>query len=109
MKELENQSESELQELLNNTARILNEKREAKRKEAIAQIQQIADAAGITVVIKEERKKKSEPFVVTEATYQHPEKPELIWNGRGATPRWLKELMKSGRNKAEFEVATQAD
>ncbi len=109
MNALENQSESELQELLNNTARILNEKREAKRKEAMAQIQHIADVAGLTVVIKEERKKKSEPAVANEATYQHPEKPELIWNGQGATPRWLKDFIKSGRNKAEFEVAKPAD
>lgn len=36
MNDMEHKSESELQELLDKTARILNEKRETKRHEAIS-------------------------------------------------------------------------
>lgn len=107
MTELHNKSESELQELLENTARILKEKQDTKRREAIAQIQEIAAAAGITVSIKEDRKKRnnSSSTSAINKIYQHPEKSDVTWSGQGATPKWLKDYIKSGRDKAEFEVA----
>ena len=108
MTELYEKSESELQELLENTAKILKEKQDTRRKEAIAQIQEIARAAGITVTIKEERKRKNDLLSATEKVYQHPDKSNVTWNGSGAIPKWLKDLIKSGRDKAEFEVVQQA-
>lgn len=111
---LEHKTESELQELLDNTARILNEKREIKRREAILQIQQIAGAAGITVAIKGDRKRRGEQFEQAESestkkTYQHPDKPNLSWNGKNSVPRWMKDLIASGREQSEFEVAQAPD
>ena len=104
MTELYEKSESELQELLDHAAKILKEKQDTRRKEAIAQIQEIAAAAGITVTIKEDRKRKNDILSVVEELYQHPDKPDVTWNGSGATPKWLKDLIKSGRDKAEFEL-----
>ena len=105
MNDLEHKTESELQELLDNTARILNGKRETKRHEAIEQIQSIASAAGITLTIKGERKKRGEQSETTQKNYQHPDKPNLTWNGSGPTPKWLKTLVAStGKALAEFEV-----
>ena len=52
MNDMEHKSESELQELLDQTAAVLNTKRETKRREAIQQIQAIAEAAVITLTIK---------------------------------------------------------
>ncbi|TSA39071.1 MAG: H-NS histone family protein [Methylococcaceae bacterium] len=104
MTDLHNKSESELQELLDHAAKILKEKQDTRRRDAITQIQEIAGAAGITVTIKEERKKKNDPSSATEKVYQHPDKPDVTWSGNGAIPKWLKDLIKSGRDKAEFEI-----
>lgn len=107
--DLEHQSEESLEELLNKTATILKQKQESRRRTAIEQINAIAAAAKITVTIKGERRspQTNEPGEDSAAdkTYQHPEKPELTWNGIGQTPKWLKTLIKSGRDKSEFEVS----
>ncbi|MDP2364294.1 MAG: H-NS family nucleoid-associated regulatory protein, partial [Ignavibacteria bacterium] len=58
----------------------------------IAQLQEIAGSAGITVIIKEERKKKNDPLSTTEKVYQHPDKSDVTWDGSGATPKWLKDF-----------------
>lgn len=104
MHELDHKSESELQELLDQTAAVLNHKRETKRREAIQQIQAIAEAAGITLSIRGERKKIEEQSGSTEKTYQHPDKPNLSWNGKNSVPRWMRDLIASGREQSEFEV-----
>ena len=106
MNDLENKTESELQELLDKTARILTGKRETKRHEAIQQIEAIATAAGITLTIKGERKKRGEQSDAAKKNYQHPDKPNLTWNGSGSIPKWLKTLVATtGKELAEFEVA----
>lgn len=104
MNELEHKSESELQELLDHAAAVLNHKRETKRREAIQQIQAIAEAAGITLSIRGERKKNDEQLDSTEKTYQHPAKPNLSWNGKNSVPRWMRDLIASGHEQSEFEV-----
>ncbi len=104
MTELHDRSESELQELLDHAAKILKEKQDTRRREAITQIQEIAGAAGITVTIKEERKRKNDPLSANEKVYQHPDKSDVTWDGNGAIPKWLKDFIKSGRDKAEFEL-----
>lgn len=63
---------------------------EIKRK-ALADIRQIAAAAGISLheimKAKEERTaKKTGPVL---AKYQHPEQPKLQWSGRGRRPQWV--------------------
>lgn len=108
MNELEHRSEEELEELLNSTASILKEKRDNRRNTAIAQIREIAAAAKITVTIKGERKAKAatdeQTDTVDSKLYRHPDNHEIIWNGKGNTPKWLRTLIKSGRDKTEFEI-----
>ncbi len=107
--ELEHQSEESLEELLNKTATLLKQKQDTRRRTAIEQINAIATAAKITVTIKGEKRLSAQPKDADEEatankTYQHPEKPELTWNGKGQTPKWLKLLIKAGHEKEEFEV-----
>src|SRR5205823_14443344 len=39
------------------------------------------------------------------ATYKHPENDSLKWEGSGRKPKWLTELLKSGRKLDEFRVS----
>ncbi|MEE9363077.1 MAG: H-NS histone family protein [Cellulophaga sp.] len=36
--------------------------------------------------------------------YRHPSNASLTWTGRGRTPKWVNELIASGKNKEDFEV-----
>ena len=96
---LESKSIVELQALLDSTARTLKEKQAAVRDDTIAQIREIATAAGIKVFIRGENK-----IIKILKTYQHPENPAVLWVGKGAKPKWLKEYLNAGRTLTEFEV-----
>lgn len=37
--------------------------------------------------------------------YRHPERPELVWSGRGAQASWVKEFVAAGGNLEELKVA----
>ncbi len=39
------------------------------------------------------------------ATYRHPENDSLVWEGTGRKPKWLTDLLKSGRSLDEFRVS----
>jgi DNA-binding protein H-NS len=39
------------------------------------------------------------------AIYKHPENDSLVWEGTGRKPKWLTDLLKSGRNLDDFRVA----
>jgi DNA-binding protein H-NS len=37
--------------------------------------------------------------------FQHPERPELRWEGRGRHPQWMKELLDAGKSIDELRVS----
>jgi DNA-binding protein H-NS len=37
--------------------------------------------------------------------YRNPKNPSETWAGRGATPRWMRDLLKSGHKLEEFAIA----
>jgi DNA-binding protein H-NS len=39
------------------------------------------------------------------AQYQNPANPSEQWSGRGRKPRWLKELLDSGKTLDQFQIA----
>jgi DNA-binding protein H-NS len=39
------------------------------------------------------------------ALYKHPEDDSLVWEGTGRKPKWLTELLKSGRSLDDFRVS----
>lgn len=99
--DLTQKSEAELEELATMAATLLKERRDSRRTIAIAQIKEIAAAANITITIKGERKSK-QPVEATGKVYQNPNDPGQQWSGKGFEPKWLRALVKSGRNKDEF-------
>lgn len=36
--------------------------------------------------------------------YRHPEKPELVWTGRGKRPAWLHQLLENGCSLDQLQV-----
>jgi DNA-binding protein H-NS len=105
MIDLEKMNEKELQALIENAQKALRNIQVNKRKEVLAQLKELAASINVSVEILESDKKapvrKGNPVPVK---YRHPDDAEKTWTGRGVMPTWLKTLVDSGRNKAEFEV-----
>jgi DNA-binding protein H-NS len=97
---LESKSIAELQELFANTQRLLEAKQGEIRESAVQKIQQIALEAGIKVFIREPRQRGDK---AAEKLYRNPDDHSQTWNGKGASPKWIKS---SGKDKSEFEVKT---
>ncbi len=100
---LDGKSISELQELFNSTQKLLAEKQDAIRETAVQQIQQIALEAGIKVFIREPKKRGEKS---AEKLYRNPDDHSQTWNGKGASPKWIKA---SGKDKSEFEVKAETE
>lgn len=108
LEDLENKSPEELQALIEEAKQQLAEKQKAMRKEVMGQIKELAASIGATVEIKfesgAEKSGERKRGGKVAAKYQNPDKPEQTWTGRGVAPKWLQELIASGRNKDEFLI-----
>ncbi|MDO9139036.1 MAG: H-NS histone family protein, partial [Methylobacter sp.] len=97
-------SEDELQAVIINANKALRNKQASKHKEVIAQIKDLAASIGATVDIHEGNKKLTRKGGEVAIKYRHPDDPNKTWKGRGMMPKWLQELLESGRDRSEFEV-----
>ena len=111
MLDLQNKTYAELQALIEEAQQQLVEKQKAMRKEVIGQIKELAASIGATVEIKfDQQTDKSGGRIrggqtgKVAAKYQNPANPEESWTGRGVAPKWMQELIASGRNKDEFLI-----
>ncbi len=96
-------SEQELQEVIDNAARVLKMKQEGKKKEVIEEIKKLAASVNLTVEIHDE-KKSSRKGIKVPIKYRHPEDPTKVWTGRGVTPKWMQELINNGLSKEDCAV-----
>jgi len=102
---LNDMSEAELNNVIENAKKALKEKQDSKRKEVLSKIKELASSIGVNVEIGDSgskassRKGSSVPI-----KYRDPANPNNKWTGRGMKPKWLKELLDKGRNLAEFEI-----
>lgn len=104
MTDFNNLSESELQAYIDNAEKALKERQSSKRKEVMAQIKELAASIGVSVEISDGDKKADRKTGKVPAKYRDPANPSQTWTGRGLAPRWMQDLLASGRNKAEFEI-----
>lgn len=103
MTEYMNLSESELQNVIENAEKALKEKQAIKRKEIIAQIKELAASIEVKVEITDEEKPVKKGVKVA-AKYRNPNNPVQTWTGRGVAPKWMQDLIKSGKNKSDFLI-----
>lgn len=91
---------SELQTVIDAATRIMNEKRDARREELMAELQKLGGAPG---------RRGSKSKVVSDAAparrkskkaglkYRSKKDPQNTWSGRGMLPLWMREEMKGTR------------
>lgn len=99
-------SETQLQEMIENARRALRDRQDSRRKEVYAQIRKLAASVGATVEISEasERGSKAVRTGKVAAKYRNPADHSQTWTGRGMKPVWLRELLNKGRNISEFAI-----
>ena len=59
----------------------------------------VAELLGVPLVPERKEKKKRE----AKPKYKHPTEP-LTWSGRGKHPKWMKDFVDAGADKAEFLI-----
>ena len=59
----------------------------------------VAELLGVPLVPERKERKKRE----AKPKYKHPTEP-MTWSGRGKHPKWMKELVDAGADKAEFLI-----
>jgi len=104
MSEYSDLSETELQAVIDNAANALKEKKNQKRKEVIAQINELASSIGVTVNIVDENDKPARKGKKVAAKYRNPDNESQTWTGRGVAPKWMQALIAAGRDKSEFLI-----
>jgi DNA-binding protein H-NS len=100
---LETKSITELLEIAENTKRILEQKQGEIRDAAVQNIIALAKESGLRVLIREPKKRGEKS---AEKLYRNPDDHSQTWNGKGASPKWIKS---SGKDKSEFEVKTETE
>jgi DNA-binding protein H-NS len=102
---LEEKSISELQELFASTQHLLQQKQGEIRATAVQKINDIANEAGIKVWIREPKQRDAK----AEKLYRNPDDPSQTYNGKGASPKWLKDKITAGANKDDFLVKAEKE
>lgn len=106
MIDLHDKSPEELQRLIAEAQVQLQAKQQSKRKEVIAQMKELAASIGVTITIHGDDKKEGKRASSSVAAkYRNPNNDSETWTGRGLMPRWLRELVDSGRSKEEFLIS----
>jgi len=96
-------NDSELRTIIDYCEGLLK-KRDAERKaQALTEAKAILAAAGLALKDLNARPKPRVRVTVYRNGhhYQHPTKPELVWNGFGKKPNWLRELESDGEEAVE--------
>ena len=96
-------SMDELQALVNAASEALEEKKDARRQELLAELEALG---GVPEPVKRTR---SAPAAETGSTRAKPpvkyrDDSGNSWTGRGATPRWLREYEEQGKSRDDFKV-----
>ncbi len=99
---LEKMSYSELQKLSKDVAKALSTYEDRRRKEALAEMQEVARKHGIELseVLPTQRSKGSK----SPARYRNPSNPDQTWTGRGRKPNWVISSLEDGKNMEDLAL-----
>ena len=89
---------TELKKLQNDVAIAIFNYEKRKKADAVAAIEQLAREAGFTLgeLLSDEKQTKSKTKAV--AKYANPADASQTWTGRGRRPKWVEELLASGKS-----------
>jgi DNA-binding protein H-NS len=95
----------ELIELKSNAETVIESHRKEREREINEKF--LTDMQSLCFSVEEAKQKigsVSIPKNKKPAKYRNPDDENQTWNGFGPTPKWLKDLIDSGRDKEEFTI-----
>src|SRR5947209_330854 len=104
-KELDTHEDDDLRGVITRCDEILKARDKERKEHAVEQARAILQIAGLTfqdAVGKAKNGKGKPPAYRGGFRYQHPNKPELVWNAKGQKPNWLRELEGQGGHAKEL-------
>jgi len=86
----------------------LKKREKEDRKKALARFQEVAAEYGLTLedVLADKKKFSRREHQALPAKYINPDNPKQTWNERGPRPKWLKQLLESGRSLEELTLTS---
>ncbi|MGL5009886.1 MAG: H-NS family nucleoid-associated regulatory protein [Paracoccaceae bacterium] len=101
--DLNDMSLKELKDLQSRVNKAISTFEDRKKKEALAEIEEIARAKGFSLseLTGMGGPKKRAPAT---AKYANPADPSDTWSGRGRKPRWFEAALKSGKTIADLAI-----
>ncbi|TAN50949.1 MAG: H-NS histone family protein [Methylococcaceae bacterium] len=98
-------SETQLQEMIEGARRALRDRQDGRRKDVYAQIKKLAASVGANVeIIEAGDKAKPMRTGKVAAKYRNPSDHSQTWTGRGMKPVWLRDLINQGSNIEDFAI-----
>jgi DNA-binding protein H-NS len=98
-------SESELENVIINANKALEQLKSKKVKEISAEIRRLADSIDHDVILTERQQKTSTiKGKKVPPKYRNPADPSQTWTGRGLAPVWMQELKDAGHDQSEFLI-----
>lgn len=73
----------------------IESRRKANKKEALAEIRQLAEKHGFSLgeLVGTTRGRKAKSRSAKSVKYRHPEDPDKTWSGQGRKPNWVKDWL----------------
>jgi DNA-binding protein H-NS len=101
--DLNNMNLKDLKELQSKVAKAISTFEDRRRKETLAEIEEIARAKGFSL---SELTGGATPRKRAPATpkYANPADKSDTWSGRGRKPRWVEAALKSGKSLADLAI-----
>lgn len=99
-----NVSDNELETLISSAQNELRVRQQAKRKEVVERIKELAASIGTKVELGGTGRRSGLKGQKVPIKFQNPKDSSQRWSGRGLKPRWLQKLLDEGRSIKEFEV-----
>jgi DNA-binding protein H-NS len=107
--QLDNLSIEELEQVISDARRLIEEKREEAVARARADIERIAASTGYSLedllgMGKSRSRTPARSQKAVAEKYRNPRDPSQSWSGRGKRPRWLQDLLHQGATLESLQV-----
>ena len=103
IEELKNMSMEALHEVIESARELMERYEKDKKRGTIKEIQELAAAAGLKVIIKENGKPiKSVTKGIPK--YRNPYNPKQTWTGKGKRPQWFLDALAEGKTEEDLLI-----
>jgi hypothetical protein len=98
---LDTLNDNDLRAVIARAQELLKNHDKERKEHALAEARTLLSSVGLSLKAVAGRSPKRAPAYRGGHHYQHPAKPDLVWNARGQKPGWLRELERDGGKPAE--------